>query len=354
MFPQLRSMIELILSYLVAFAGCYLIIPSVINVAKVKQLFGDINDRSSHTVKTPPLGGVAIFVGFIFSLVYFIPYHVFKDLQYTLCGFIIIFIIGFKDDIIPMSPYKKLLGQIMAALVVMLKSGIKFEILTHFFGANPIINTISVLITLLSILVIINGFNLIDGINGLSGSTTVLISLTLGFWFYLMKNEALAIMSFCLAGAVSGFLRFNFSPAQIFMGDTGALLCGLVTSILIIQFVNMNYEFPNNTYTSTASPVMAFGILILPLFDTARVIVIRFLKKKPIFSADRLHLHHLLLDSGYSHMQATGILTLMSTFFIMLVFLFKDLKSYQLLGLIILLLFVLGVLFTWKHKPISK
>lgn len=347
-------MIELILSYLVAFAGCYLIIPSVINVAKVKHLFGDINDRSSHTVKTPPLGGVAIFVGFIFSLVYFIPYYVFKDLQYTLCGFIIIFLIGFKDDIIPMTPFKKLLGQIMAALVVMLKSGIKFQILIHFFGENPFVNVVSILITLFTILIIINGFNLIDGINGLSGATTVLVSITLGFWFYLMKNEALAIMAFCLAGAVSGFLRYNFTPAQIFMGDTGALLCGLVTSILIIQFVNMNYQYPNNAYTSTASPVMAFGILILPLFDTARVIIIRFLKKKSIFSADRLHIHHLLLDSGYSHMQATGILTLLSSLFIMLVFLFKDLKSYQLLGLIILVLFTLGVLFTWKHKPSVK
>ena len=207
-------MYAVLLSFITAFVASYTIIPSVINVALKKKLYDEIDERRAHKTITPSLGGIAIFAGFIFSLTYFTPFNVFNDLQYTLCAFIVIFLIGVKDDIIPMSPYKKLLGEIMAALILFFKSGVKITSLYGFFGISEIPEWFSLIITIFTIIVIINGFNLIDGINGLSGTIAFIIVLTLGSWFYLVDQISLAIMAFSLAGAVVGFLRFNYTICE--------------------------------------------------------------------------------------------------------------------------------------------
>ena len=121
------EMYDILLSFITAFIPSYYIIPSVINVAHQKHLFDDIDDRRSHTEVTPSLGGVAIFAGVIFSVIFWTPFSIFADLQYLLCAFIIIFLIGVKDDIMPITAYKKLLGELMAAGIVVFKSGIRID-----------------------------------------------------------------------------------------------------------------------------------------------------------------------------------------------------------------------------------
>lgn len=335
-------MYAVLLSFITAFVGSYAIIPTIINVALQKKLYDDIDERRSHKVITPSLGGVAIFAGFIFSLTYFTPFNVFNDLQYTLCAFIVIFLIGVKDDIVPMSPYKKLLGEVMAALILYFKSGVKITSLYGFFGINEIPEWFSLMITIFTIIVIINAFNLIDGINGLSGSITTIIVLTLGSWFYLVDQISLAIMAFSLAGATVGFLRYNYTPAQIFMGDTGALLLGLVSSILVIKFINVNQLIVGHPYAIAASPAVAVGILILPLFDTARVFAIRISHGRSPFTPDRLHIHHLLLDYGLTHTQATILLTVVSICFTTFVFFFHSMSTFKLLFLILVFAAILS------------
>ena len=213
-----------------------------------------------------------------------------------------------------------------------------------FLGFFSMLWVSMLLLTIFTIIVIINAFNLIDGINGLSGSITVVVALTLGTWFYLVDKNGLAILAYSLAGAVTAFLKFNFTPARIFMGDTGALLLGLICSILVIKFIEINQTIYGQPYSILAGPTVAIGILILPLFDTARVFLIRILRGRSPFSPDRLHIHHLLVDFGFSHMQSTGLLVLTTISFIAFVLIFQSIGTFKLLFLVLLLAAVFSIM----------
>lgn len=325
-------MYTIILAFLTAFALTYNAIPSIIRIARIKNLTDEPNERRSHSESTPSLGGIAIFAGVLFSTILWTPFNVFGDLQYILCAFIILFLIGAKDDIDPITPYKKLIGQILAASILVFKSNVRLTSLQGIFGFYELPDFVSILLSIFTILVIINAFNLIDGINGLSGSIGTLIAFTLGSWFYLTNHLELAILSFSLSGALIAFLKFNVTPAKIFMGDTGSLFMGVVCAILAIKFIEIqNVMEPGMPFALKAVPAVAIGILILPLFDTLRVFTTRALKGKSPLSPDRTHIHHLLIDFGYSHMQATGILVVVNIVFIIMVFTMQDVGSLWLL-----------------------
>ena len=334
-------MYDIILSFITAFILVYMAIPSIINIAKVKQLYDVPDERKSHEEVVPTLGGVAIFAGVIFSIILWTPFDVFGDLQYILCAFIIIFLIGAKDDILPMTPYRKLLGQIFACFILVFKAQVRITSLYGIFGVYEIPVVISIILSMFTILVIINAFNLIDGINGLSGSLATLISLSMGTWFFLIDRTDLAIIAFSLAGACIAFLRYNITPARIFMGDTGSMLIGLVSAIMVIEFIEIHSEIQGSPYAFKAVPAVAVGILILPLFDTLRVFIMRILKGKSPLTADRNHIHHLLLDSGLSHMQATMVLVGVNLLFILFTVYFQDLGNLSLLIILLLLASVL-------------
>lgn len=329
-------MYDVVLSFITAFTLTYFAIPSIIHIAKEKNLCDEPGERRSHTTSVPTLGGIAIFAGVIFSIIMWTPFNVFGDLQYILCSFIIIAFIGVKDDISPISPNKKLIGQVFAAAILVFKSNVRLTSLHGIFGVYELPEVVSIALSIFTILVIINAFNLIDGINGLSGSIGTLIAVTLGTWFVLIDRIELAIVAFSLAGAVIAFLKYNVTPAKIFMGDTGSLLIGLVASILAIKFIELNRELEliGHEYAFEAVPVVAIGIMILPLFDTFRVFFMRALRGKSPFDADRTHIHHLLIDYGFTHMQATGILVMVNIFFIILVVTLQDIGSLNLLLLI--------------------
>lgn len=337
-------MYDIILSFITAFGLTYFAIPPIIRVAKAKHLYDEPDERKSHSINVPTLGGIGIFAGVIFSIILWTPFDVFGDLQYILCAFIIIFLIGAKDDIDPVSPYKKLAGQILASFILVFKANIKLTSLYGIFGIYDIPEIPTILLSMFTILVIVNAFNLIDGINGLAGSIGVLISITLGTWFFLIDQTALAIVAFALAGSIIAFLKYNFTPARIFMGDTGALLVGLVCAILAIEFIEVHRELGDSPYAFKSVPAVAIGLLILPLFDTLRVFVVRILKGRSPMYPDRSHIHHLLIDGGFSHMQATGILFLVNIFFILLAFRFQSIGTLNLLILILAIAIILNSL----------
>jgi len=339
-------MYDIILSFITAFTLTYFAIPSIIHIAKTKNLCDEPGERRSHSTSIPTLGGIAIFAGVIFSIILWAPFNVFGDLQYTLCSFIIIFLIGAKDDILPISPTKKLIGEILAAAILVFKSNVKLTSLYGILGIYELPEVVSIVLSIFTILVIINAFNLIDGINGLSGSIGTLIAITLGTWFLVIDRLDLAIVAYALAGAVIAFLKYNVTPAKIFMGDTGALLIGLICSILAIKFIEINEQLaaavkvdgyvpePGSDYRPyifNAVPAVAIGIMILPLFDTLRVFIMRILKGKSPLYPDRTHIHHLLLDYGFTHMQATTILVFVNIFFIGVVVSLQSLGSVTLL-----------------------
>ncbi len=331
-------MYDVILSFITAFALTFLAIPSIINVAIKKRLYDEPGERRSHTISTPSLGGIGIFAGMIFSIIMWTPFNYFGDLQYILCAFIIIFLIGAKDDIDPMNPGRKFLGQIFAAGILVFKANVKLTSLYGIFGIYAIPEFASIALSIFTIIVIINAFNLIDGINGLSGSIGTLISVLLGTWFFLIDRVEISIVAFSLAGALVAFLKYNVSPAKIFMGDTGSLLLGLVCSILAIQFIELHPELgPESPYYIKSAPAVAIGIMILPLFDTLRVFTMRAIRGRSPFQPDRNHIHHLLIDSGLSHMQATGVLIVVNVLFILMA------VNLQGIGNMYLLLLIFGI-----------
>lgn len=329
----------IILSFLTAFTLTYFAIPSIIHVAREKKIFDVPGNRSSHHISTPSLGGIAIFAGVLFSIVLWTPFGDFNQLQYILCAFLILFLVGARDDVLPMSAPKKMIAQILAACILIFKSNIRLTSLYGFFGVTQELPPwLSIGISILTILVIVNAFNLIDGINGLAGCVGALIASTLGCWFILTEHFEYAIVAFACVGAIVAFLRYNITPAKIFMGDTGSLHIGLVCAILVIKFIDINYYMQEGTdFKLGAGPVVAIGIMIIPLFDTIRVFITRILRGHSPFHPDRRHIHHLLLDVGCTHMRATGILLFINVIFISFVFAFHSIVELHLLLCAVLL-----------------
>jgi len=330
-------MYDIILAFITSFALTYLAIPSIINLAIKKNLMDEPGERRSHSVSTPSLGGIAIFAGTLFSIILWTPFSYFGDLQYILCAFIIIFLIGAKDDLDPISPSKKFLGELFAAGILVFRAKVKLTSLYGFFGIYEIPEIPSIVLSIFTIIVIINAFNLIDGINGLSGSLGILITVVLGTWFYKVGSIEIAIVAFSLCGALLAFLKFNITPAKIFMGDTGALLLGLVCSILAIKFIELHNTIKDSQYIFTSAPSIAIAVLILPLFDTLRVFTLRVMEGKSPFNPDRKHIHHILIDLNFSHSQATLLLFAINVGFIALA------VALQGIGNLFLLIVILAV-----------
>lgn len=345
-------MYDVILSFITAFSLTYLAIPSIVRVAKAKHIYDEPDEkRRSHETPIPRLGGIAIFAGVVLSVTLWTPFQVFADLQYILCALVIIFLIGFRDDVQEISAMYKMIGQILAAFILVFKANIKLTSLYGIFGIYQLPDIASIPLSIFTIIVIINAFNLIDGINGLSGSITALISFTLGLWYLLINRLEIAVLAFSLSGAVIAFLRYNFTPAQIFMGDTGSLLIGLVCSTLTIKFIELHRELPDSIYSFKAVPAVAIGILILPLFDTLRVFTMRILRGRSPMSPDRNHIHHLLIDSGLNHMQATGVLVFVNLLFIFMVWSLQGIGTLNLLLVILSIATLLsGLLFLIARK----
>lgn len=335
-----------------AFLLTYIAIPSIVKIALDKNLMDDPGERSSHEVSTPSLGGIAIFAGVIFAIVMWAPRDVFSQVQYLLGAFIIIFLIGAKDDIAPVSPRKKLLAQVFAATIIVLNANVQLHSFYGFIGVHNSLPTwVYTVVSIFTLLVLVNAFNLIDGINGLAACIGALICTVLGCWFYLTGQVEFTVVAFAAVGGILAFLRYNITPAQIFMGDTGSLLIGMICAILIIKFIDFNYNLPRgNAYRFEGGPAVAMGIMIIPIFDTLRVFITRIMRKTSPFKPDRRHIHHLLVDSGYSHMEATGILVFVNCCFILFVFTFHQLLNMH--WIILIMGLIAGGLTYLLHKKV--
>lgn len=332
-------MYDIILSFLTAFLLTYFAIPSIINIALVKKLVDMPDERRSHEKATPSLGGIGIFAGFIFSVILWTPFNVFGDLQYVLCALVIIFLIGVKDDILPMSPFKKIAGEIFASIILVFKANVMITSLFGIFGIYELHPFIAAIFSIFTILVIINAFNLIDGINGLSAGIGTLITIVLGIWFILMDHIELSILAFALAGSLIALLKYNLTPAKIFMGDTGSLIIGMICAVLTFKFIEYNQLEPNSIYAFQSAPAVAIGLLLFPLYDTLRVFILRIANKKSPFYPDRRHIHHMLIDFGFTHMQATSILIGFSMFVLYLVYKLQNIGSLNLIIVLLVLSF---------------
>jgi len=294
---------HLLIGSVIAFLITFSAIPIIIRVAEMKHLFDVPDDRKLHANPVPSLGGIGIFAGFIMAFLIAAPTG-WAELQYFGAAFLVMFFLGLKDDIVVLTPLKKFLGQLLAAFIIVYKGGVLIDGMFGFLGMEKMPFLLSLIFTYLTIVVITNSFNLIDGVDGLAGSLGLFTSIAFGVYFVLADQPLYSIMSFSMAGSLLAFLIFNISPARIFMGDTGSLLLGLVNSILVIKFIQIA-TVPTAKVFLPAAPAIGFAILFVPLFDTLRIFAYRILSRRSPFSPDRNHIHHLLLANGCSHNMVT-------------------------------------------------
>lgn len=349
---------NILLSAALAFLITFFAIPVIIQVAKDKKLFDEPDERKVHKNVIPTLGGLGIFAGFIIALLMGVPKNMASELQYFAAASTVIFFLGIKDDILVLSASKKFIGQLIAAGIIIKFGDIRITSMYGFMGLHEIPYTASVVLTIFTVIVITNSFNLIDGVDGLAGSLGVLTTLVFGVYFYFAGPATLpyAVMAFALTGGTLAFLIYNFSPAKIFMGDTGSLLLGLINSILVVKFISVASN-PVANFPVESAPAIGFAILMIPLFDTLRVFGLRILDRRSPFSPDRTHVHHFLLDLGFNHRMVTLVCVSVNIGFIALAFLLRGLGTTVLLGILLVSAFAfIGVIYYSrpKHKKSIK
>ena len=257
--------------------------------------------RRVHRSPIPRLGGLAIFIGFLLSMV--LLAEITPQVRGIMIGAVIIVIVGVIDDIVQLRAYIKLIMQIIAA-VIAVYHGVVIEIFSNplVFSASEYVSLglLSIPITVFWIVAITNSVNLIDGLDGLAVGVSAISSIVMLVIALLVSDPNVAIIMAALAGACIGFMPYNFNPAKIFMGDTGALLLGYVLATVSILGLFKFYAV-----VSFAAP---FLVLALPLFDTSFAFARRLLKGRNPMSPDRGHFHHRLIDMGLSQKQAVAIL----------------------------------------------
>ncbi|PUZ27767.1 UDP-N-acetylmuramyl pentapeptide phosphotransferase/UDP-N-acetylglucosamine-1-phosphate transferase [Chitinophaga costaii] len=321
---------NVIIATVLSFIVTYLSIPVLIKVAEVKHLFDEPDERKSHKVRIPTLGGIGFFAGFILAAATCAPLADRSPFQYFAAAFFVMFLVGLKDDLVGLSPVKKLIGQMIASFAVIYLGNIQIHSMYGFLGMHELPEHISLLLTYFTFLVTINAFNLIDGVDGLAGGIGLLVSAVLGTYFIEVGEVFYAVLGFAMAGGLAAFLIFNISPARIFMGDTGSLILGLLNTILIVKFIDVAGN-PAARLPVNSVPAVAVAILIVPLFDTLRVFAVRMLNGRSPFSADRNHIHHYLLDLGLNHRQTTMVAVFVNVLFIAGAFVFQNLGTGTLL-----------------------
>lgn len=332
-----QAYLNIIFASIISFGITVLIIPSLIKIAEIKGLFDSENQRKSHSGAIPNLGGIAIFGAFIISYCLFGNF-VEPPIKYIISALCFIFMIGAKDDIVELTPYKKFIGQFIAAFIVVYFGEIRLTSFYGILGIKELPEMMSIAFSMLTVVFIINAYNLIDGVNWLAGGITLVITSTFGLWFYIHGYYDYSIMAACIFGSIIAFLKYNYTPAKIFMGDSGSLSLGLLGAVMAIIFIEESAKIVYTSYHLpfhvTSAPALAIAVLIIPIFDTLRVFTIRIFNKKSPFSADRNHHHHRLLDLGFTHVQTTAILVFVNSAFIFVVYQIQNLRSVVLIPLI--------------------
>lgn len=297
-----------IIPFLAAFILTFIQMPFTIKIAK-KKGFLDVpkDERRVHKKPIPVGGGIAMVISVSILMVYFLPIN--KNLILTLIASLIIAISGLYDDKEGLSPKLKFLFQILAAVILII-GGMKIEFFTNPFDSHDallILNILSIPVTIFWVCGITNTINLIDGLDGLASGVSMICAISMFFITYKMGRYEVSLVCALVAGACLGFLPFNFNPAKIFMGDTGALYLGFMLS-----YISISGFLKQAAILMIFVPVLILGV---PVFDTAFAMVRRKLSGKSMVEADKGHLHHRLLKMGLNQRQTVVILYSISAIF---------------------------------------
>jgi UDP-N-acetylmuramyl pentapeptide phosphotransferase/UDP-N-acetylglucosamine-1-phosphate transferase len=314
---------NIVFAFLTSLTITYLAIPKVISFAEKFRLSDVPGKRASHKRSVPIFGGIAIFSGVIFSLLFWANLD---HIQFIIVSFLIVAFFGVIDDLLSLSPFKKLIGQCIAIIIVIYLGEIQIDSMHGVLGVHELPDLFATLFTVFVVIVITNGFNLIDGADGLASGIGVISSAFFGVVLLLMNQSDMAMISFSLMGALIAFLRYNFHPAKIFMGDTGSLLVGMILSVLSITLIREGLVI-ETIHLPNKGPLLAIAFLAIPLFDTLRVFIVRIVKGRHPLYPGRGHIHHALLDLGIGHKRTALLLYIVSLFLIVISFFLLDLDT---------------------------
>ena len=297
-----------------AFLLTYLLTPAVRVLAiRIGAVSVPRDNRRMHTKPMPEGGGLAVFVSFIVTTFVFSTLS--RELAAIWTGGTILVIVGLFDDIYDLNPWLKLIVQVIAALTAILQGVVINGI--YVFGNYIEFGILSYPLTILWIVVLVNAFNLIDGLDGLSSGMCAISCVTLMCVALMYGQVPQALIAAALFGACCGFLPYNFHPARIFIGDTGAYFLGFVLAVISIEGV-----FKISAVISFLLPVIIFA---LPLLDTVLSFFRRLIHGQAPFSADKQHLHHRLIACGLSHRRAVFVMYAMSGLFGLIAIIYTDL-----------------------------
>jgi UDP-GlcNAc:undecaprenyl-phosphate/decaprenyl-phosphate GlcNAc-1-phosphate transferase len=347
------DLLHIVLASGLGFVIAVAIIPPVLKVARCCNLFDTPSDRKIHTCAIPPLGGIAIFLGFVLSSIVASHLLDFYPLKYIIAATILVFFIGLKDDLITVAPRKKFAVQIVAVLLLIYLGNVQLTNLHGLMGFHEIHPVFSIPLTLFVFLAIINAFNLIDGIDGLAAGLAMMVTFILGSWFFISGYLQQAILAFALTGSLAGFFLFNVfgNTNKLFMGDTGSLVIGLIAAVLVVKFnqLNIDHSVP---FAVGAAPSVSFAVVAIPLVDMLRVMTIRIMAGKSPFYPDKNHIHHRLLEFYPSHLTVTLIMVATNASLVGLALLMnRHMKS---ITLQFFMIFLLGVLLSFVPSHLLK
>ncbi len=333
--------LSLLLLLIASFVGVILVIPEIIRVVLGKKIFDAPGGRKIHVTQTPSMGGIGVFFSFILLALFCVETSEIQGINYFYVSITLLFFTGLRDDLLPIDSLKKLLLQVVAVLLVVSLCNVRIESMysLDFFGLGKFPEWFSYPLTVFVIVILINAFNLIDGIDGLAGSIATLLSLILGIWFSVNGYWSYASLCIIMLGSLLGFLYYNWSPAKIFMGDTGSLIIGFFCTVMLIVFLKLNTEAQFQINNSISFTILLF---IYPIFDTIRVIVLRVRRKKSPFSPDKRHIHLSLKRLGLSHRQITQSIIFTSLLLIIGHYLLSSIFNVN--EIVLLVLIVLGCL----------
>lgn len=278
--------------FITAFITSLIMVPYISNLAVRIGGMDRPNERKIHSREIPRLGGIAIFFAFILAIVLYCKFD--TELKGILAGAIIIFLVGLADDLATLTPNKKLLGQFIAAAVVVIIGNVRLTSIGDPFGLGDIeLGFMSIPFSLFALIGVMNAINLHDGLDGLAGGVSAIACIVFGTLAYKTNNQNLLCLITALLGAIFGFLNYNTFPAKIFMGDAGSLLLGYCMGVFSINLVSNSNDL--------VSPYVPLIVLAVPILDTLVVMTNRLLKGNSLFSPDKSHIHHRLLDLGIGH-----------------------------------------------------
>ncbi|MEO7922072.1 MAG: MraY family glycosyltransferase [Chitinophagaceae bacterium] len=338
---QFRDYRFALLCFVTAFVITLVTIPPIISLVKKYRLFDVPNARKEHVAPIPTMGGIAIMAGMMTALFCWFP---FNNAMAQICFFLsiaVLFGLGIMDDLKDLSAKYKFIIQLGLATLIAL-SGIRITSLEGLLGIHELSLSAQYTFTILAIVGITNAFNLIDGIDGLAGGLGFMSLVTLGIFLTMSGDANTALVAFALAGGILAFLYFNFNPAKIFMGDTGSLVLGFVVAVLCIRLMQVNVVIAEPVLPH--APVFVLGIVLVPVFDTLRVLISRIWNGRSPFLADKTHIHHLLTNQGFSHGFAAKLICFFHGFILIEVYWLKSFRQELILGVLIIFMLLTVVL----------